>query len=194
MLNYSKEPKIPLFGLLSIAGLSFWFFLGFPFANHNESYVWVVPLSRLGLLDVLSKPFGVVASFRGLGMLTAWLGYRLSGGSIYPQQVFNYLGAALAWLILFSAIKEKKLFAWESFFVGGVFFSGYIYLFHLHGVFYSPLLMFLAFLLALSISNNGVKTSWLVISSILAAITSLYHPFAILVCVALATSLKTCTL
>jgi hypothetical protein len=178
-LGYSKNLRIVLFGLLSIAGLSFWFFLGFPFANHNESYMWIVQLDRLGFVDVLSKGLRPVAGFRPLGVVTAWLGYRLSGGSIYPQQVINYLGAAIAWLILFSAIREKRLFGWVSFLVGGAFFSSYLYLFHLHGVFYSPPLMFLAFLLASVISRNRMEISWLVIVSVLAIIASLYHPFAI---------------
>jgi len=184
LLNYSKQPRTLLFGFLSIAGISFWFLLGFPFANHNESYLWVVSFNRVGFLDVLWKPLGLVANVRPLAMVTAWLGYRLSGGSIYPQQVLNYLGAALAWLLLFSAIKEKKLFSWVSLLVGGGLFSGYIYLFHLHGVFYSPLLMFMAFLLAISISDGRLRTSWLVSASALAAIVSLYHPFAIIVYIA----------
>lgn len=182
--SYSRQLRIVLFGLLSISGLSFWFFLGFPFANHNESYLWLVNLNRLGIVDVLTNNVSPPPTFRPLGMATAWVGYRLSGGSIFPQQAFNYLGAALAWLILFSATKEKKLFGWVSILAGGAFFSGYIYLFHLHGVFYSPLLIFLAFLLARAISHNGVETSWLLVESALVVFTSLYHTFAVPIYVA----------
>jgi hypothetical protein len=183
-LGYARDLRIVLFGLLSIAGLSFWFFLGFPFANHNESYIWIVQLDRLGFVDVLSKGLRPVSGFRPLGVVTAWLGYRLSGNSIYLQQVLNYLGAAIAWLILFSTIKQKRLFGWVAILVGGTFFSGYLYLFHLHGVFYSPPLMFLAFLLASAISHSRIKTSWLVVVSALAVVASLYHPFAIAIYIA----------
>jgi len=176
LCNYGERL---LYGLVAVLGLSFWFLVAFPFANHNESYIWVAQLSRLSLLEVLSKGLQPVSGFRPLGLATAWAGFKLSGGSIYPQQVFNYLIAALAWLILLSAIREKKMFAWVSLIAGGAFFSGYIYLFHLHGVFYSPLLAFVAFLVASAIPRHELKTRGLAIISVLAAAISLYHPFAL---------------
>ncbi len=50
-----------------------------------------------------------VVTYRPLGQATAWLGYRLSGGTIYPIELFNYLLAAVSWFILFLAIKEKNI-------------------------------------------------------------------------------------
>jgi len=180
-INFQKKLKEFQHVLIVIVGISFWFFLGFPFANHNESYIWVVQLRQLGFFDVLSKNLRPIANFRPLGTITAWLGYRLSGGSIFPQQIFNYILAVLAWIILYLAIREKKLFSWVSLIVSGAFFSGYLYLFHLHGVFYSPLLFFLSFLLVVSISScNRMRDMKMGLILCIAFFISLYHPFAIM--------------
>jgi hypothetical protein len=173
-----QPTQLPLFALLSVLGLSFWFFLGFPFANHNESYVWTVELNQMSLLDTLSHRLQTVQNFRPLGNATAWLGFRLSGGSLVPQQLFNYVTAVLAWLILFAAVQEKRAFACVALFVGGALFPGYIYLFHLHGVFYSPVLALLAVLLV-SANRATPRTTELIAIWLLAAITALYHPFAL---------------
>lgn len=182
--RFPGSPEELAFGITSVLGLSFWFFLGFPFANRNESYIWIVQLSRLGLLDALTQTLEPVANFRPLGTATAWLGYRLSGGSIYPQQVLNYLIAVLAWVVVFLAIKEKKLFSCISLIVGGFFFPGFIYLFHLHGVFFSPLLLLVAFLVAIAMYEDTTNNTMLVTASILAILVSFYHPFALLTYIA----------
>lgn len=178
------SPEKLALGITSVLGLSFWFFLGFPFANRLESYVWIVQLNRLGLLDALTQTLEPVANFRPLSTATAWLGYRLSGGSIYPQQVLNYSIAVLAWLVVFLAIKEKKLFSCIALIVGGFFFPGYIYLFHLHGVFFSPLLLLVAFLVAIAMYEDTKNNTMLVTASILAILVSFYHPFALLTYIA----------
>lgn len=133
------------FGWISVLGLAFWFFLGFPFANHNESYIWVARLNQLGFLDFITLkeapfPFGR----RPLGQAVVWLLYKASGGSMWPQQLFNFVLAAAAWYILFTAMKERKVFSLVALAVGGFFFPGYIYLFHIHGVWYSPVLLVIA--------------------------------------------------
>lgn len=167
--------------VLAIAGLSFWFFLGFPFGSHNESYAWMAQLNRMPdtILDVLR--WSPAANYRPLGSIVAWLGYRLSGGSVYPQQLFNFVLASLAWLSLYYASEQRKLFAWVALVVGGLFFSGYIYLFHLHGVFYSPLLLFTATLIAFSLRRERITTSEMAAALALAILTALFHPFALLV-------------
>lgn len=175
----SNTRKLHL-GLIAVLGFSFWFFLGFPFANHNESYIWVVQLDKLELLDVLSQRLQPdLGNFRPLGQATAWLEYRLFGGSIYPAQLLNYLLAAASWFILFLAIEEKRVFSLISLVAGGFFFSGYIYLFHLHGVFYSPLLLFVAVLFFL---HKGFLTdSKFLLIFLFAIFVSLFHPFALLI-------------
>jgi len=171
-----------LFAFVSIFGLSFWFFLGFPFGNHNESYLWLVEFSRVEPFDLVTQKIRPIASFRPLGQLTAWLGYYLSGGSIFPQQIFNFIGASVAWLILFFSSKERKFFCYISCLVVGAFFTGYIYLFHLHGVFYSPVLILCALLLVKETTTSREDIlSWLMKISLITIIISLYHPFAILI-------------
>lgn len=73
-VGYENRLRIVLFGILSIAGLSFWFILGFPFGNHNESYLWMVQFNRMGLGEVLVKGLKPVTGFRPLGVAVAWLG------------------------------------------------------------------------------------------------------------------------
>jgi hypothetical protein len=180
-LNIPRQ-QLP-FVLLSILGLTFWFILGFPFQNSNESYIWLAQFKHFSFIDALTKPVYPVANYRPLGIATAWLGYALSG-SIYPQQILNFLGALAAWLILFWAVPQRRLFAWVACIVTGAFFAGYIYLFHLHGVFYSPLLIFLALLLALSMRGQPLTTRRLVILSALALVIALFHPYALALLVA----------
>ena len=170
------------FAFVTILGISFWFFLAFPFGNHNESYRWIAPLNDLGLTDWLTQ--GVVAStYRPLGQVTAWLSYRISGGSMYPIQFLNYAVAVAAWLLAFASIREKKVFGLVSLLAGGVFFSGYIYLFHIHGVFYSPILLLTAAMLWLS-GKNVITVRYLAGITFLAIAFSLYHPFALPICLA----------
>jgi hypothetical protein len=180
----AKPEELLLYAFLTILGFSFWFFLGFPFANHNESYSWIAQMNRMStnIFEVLR--WSPAANYRPLGSITAWIGARLSGGSIYPQQVFNFVVAVLAWLILYSAFKERRFFGFISFIVGGVFFSGYIYLFHLHGVFYSPLLAFIAILIVIAVRNVRITNSKSAVIFTLAILTALYHPFALPVYVA----------
>ena len=170
------------FAFVTILGISFWFFLAFPFGNHNESYRWIAPLNDLGLTDWLTQ--GVVAStFRPLGQVTAWLSYRVSGGSMYPIQFLNYAVAVAAWLLAFASIREKRVFGLASLLAGGVFFSGYIYLFHIHGVFYSPILLLTAAMLWLS-GKSVITVRYLAGITFLAIAFSLYHPFALPICLA----------
>ncbi|MCI5117656.1 MAG: hypothetical protein D3913_06775 [Candidatus Electrothrix sp. LOE1_4_5] len=172
-----------LYVIFSILGISFWFFIGFPFDNHNESYTWITEINQLSIKipNVLLWSPTPLVNYRPLGTMTVLLGFILSDGSIYPQQIFNFIIAILAWLILYFAVTEKKLFSLVAFITGGVFFSGYIYLFHLHGVFYSPLLVFVAILIGISIRNIYLSSQRLAATFVLAVLASLYHPFALLI-------------
>lgn len=172
----SQRTTDPLVGIISILGISFWFFLGFPFANHNESYAWIAEFDRLGFTEALCNRLKPVFSLRPLGQAVAWLGYHLSGSSIYPIQVFNYSIAALSWILMFSLVKEKRTFGLISLIAGGLFFSGYIYLFHLHGVFYSPVLLLISLLF---ISLRGELSRRRIFTLFFTTIiVSLFHPFA----------------
>lgn len=166
-----------IYGTLSVLGLSFWFIVGFPFANHNESYVIVAQLKGMSLADATLGHIYPVANFRPLGQAVAWLGYHLGGGSIAGVELFNYAGAALAWLMVFIALRERRVFALVALLAGGVLFSGYIYLFHLHGVFYSPMLLFMALLFFWE--TRPVTRPLLLGVSIAGLCASFFHPYAL---------------
>jgi hypothetical protein len=166
-----------VFATLALLGLAFWFLLGFPYANHNESFAIVAQLKDMGLGSVLTQTPYPVANYRPLGQAVAWIGYR-SGGTIFPVEVFNFVVAAVAWVLLFMALRERKLFALTALIVGGVFFTGYIYLFHLHGVFYSPLLLLVATLFWV---DRGFDRKRLIILTLCALVAAFFHPYALLV-------------
>ena len=161
---------------LAIAGLSFWFWIGFPFANHNESYAWIAQFERMNLHDALTRHLIGVANWRPLGTGWAWILWHGAHGSIAGVELLNYVLAAAAWAWLAWRMMSCRLFAIAAFLVGGALFSGYVYLFHLHGIFYSPLLVFLALLLG---ARTGQGTCGLVIGFVMAATTALFHPFAL---------------
>jgi hypothetical protein len=94
-------------------------------------------------------------------------------------ELFNFVGAVAAWLLLFVAMRERRVFAATALVVGGVLFAGYIYLFHFHGVFYSPLL--LLFSLLFWLDARPFTRGRFVAVSVYALIATLFHPYALLV-------------
>jgi len=191
MLTQAKQiirRNIP-FGLTAILGISFWFFLAFPFGNHNESYEWISIFKTASLHDILTKTIRPVVTFRPLAQATAYLAYKLSGGSIYYAELLNYFLAALSWIIVSFKITEKKIFSITSLLVGGFFFSGYIYLFHLHGVFYSPVLLLISLLFLVFEYSDNPNNKKYIIAFLLAILASFFHPFALLLFVAYFTGL-----
>ncbi|SCX07231.1 hypothetical protein [Mycolicibacterium fluoranthenivorans] len=166
-----------VFATLTLAGFSFWFLLGFPYANHNESFAIVAQLKEISLRGAVTTVLEPVANYRPVGQAVAWLGYR-AGGTIYPVEIFNYVVAVAAWALLFAAARERKLFAFTALITGGVFFTGYIYLFHLHGVFYSPLLLVTAMLFWVDQDFSRNRLITLTLCTVLAAF---FHPYSLLV-------------
>lgn len=161
---------------LAIAGLSFWFWIGFPFANHNESYAWIAQFRTMDLHEAMSHQLVGVANWRPLGTGWAWILSHGGRGSVAPVELVNYFLAAAAWFWVAWRLFDRRVFAVAAFLVGGALFSGYVYLFHLHGIFYSPLLVFLALLLG---AKQGRGTGGLFTLFILAAVTAFFHPFAL---------------
>jgi hypothetical protein len=172
----SKTDKI-VFATLALLGLSFWFLLGFPYANHNESFVIVAQLKDMGFGDVLTQRIYPVANYRPLGQAVAWIGYQVGDGTVFPVEAFNYLVAAAAWVLLFTALRERRVFAFTALITGGVLFTGYIYLFHLHGVFYSPLLVLVAMLFW--VDGAELNRKRLIVFSVCALVAAFFHPYAL---------------
>lgn len=170
--------------LTAVIGLVFWFFLGFPFGNHNESYSWVAQFNTRSFADLMIHGVFPISNFRPFGIATAWFTYTVSGSSIVLQQLLNFVVTACAWLIVWSALREKAKGSLCFLLAGLAFFPGYIYLFHLHGVFYSPLLLFCALLFSFAMRKNIVSGQERSALFILMIGIALYHPFSIPIYVA----------
>jgi hypothetical protein len=82
----------------------------------------------------------------------------------------------LAWWLIYSAAAQRRLFALVAFVTGGVFFSGYVQLFHIYGLAYVPVMLTLGGLLRFHAAGTFNKQEvWF------AAVTTLlvcWHPFA----------------
>lgn len=169
---------IILWSALGTAGLLFWFILGYPFHHHNESYVWAVLLDERGFLEATLVKMRAVANHRPLGQAVIWLTYRLSDGSVAPAQVFNIVIGLAAWLVPLIGLRQHRSLGIAALVSGGVLFSGYIYAFHLHGAFYSPVLVLTGFLIIASLRR--VSTAGLIALTAGTAAAALFHPYALL--------------
>ena len=161
----------------SILGISFWFFLGFPFANYHESYEWIAQFNTNSVSDVVFQAIGHYSSYRPLGQATAITLYKLFNDSMLPIQLFNYCIIVVSFFILISASNEKKGLSLVLAIVGGFFFMGFSILFHLHGLYYSSLLLLIAVLVYFYHKPISVQNLLLIFLVVL--ITSLFHPYAI---------------
>lgn len=171
--------------ILSVASISFWFWLGFPWDNHNESFLWEVDLAQARFTDLFtSNPVHSVINYRPLGLLVAWSTFKLTSGEIWLQQIVNFVITVLSWAIACLASTNRQVFAVLSFVCGAVFFSGYIYLYHLHGVFYPPLFLFVSLLLFYQRQTVSLDWKPALLGLAAAAVTALFHPFALLIFVA----------
>jgi len=167
---------------LAVAGFSFWFLIGAPFASHRESYNWLAMVWRGKLLDSLGMLNGT--TWRPLAQFAAWLGFLGLNPNIFPTsivrqallQVGVYLTFVLSWAIILSSSRQRKTLAVIAFVAGGVFFGGYIHLFHIYGVFYAPVLLMIGIVVRLQMSGNLGKYETSL--AFLAIALTLWHPFA----------------
>jgi hypothetical protein len=166
---------------LAILGFSFWFFMAVPFASHRESYVWLAKMLSMDFGDFVTHS---VSSYRPLAQAATWLGFTILNPTVFPTsaarqallQCVVYMMFAVAWFLLFSAAAQRRLFVLVALVAGGVFFSGYVHLFHIYGVFYVPIALIIGITVRLySKHGNGSQTNWL---ALLAALLALWHPFA----------------
>ena len=162
---------------LAMSGLAFWFIIGLPWGPHNESFDWVVRLETRTLWGALFSNFPSVLSLRPLGTGAAWLLYRLGGHDPGLAEIVNALLALFAWGWAASGAREQRLFAVLALVASGVFFAGYIWVFHLHGIFYGPLLVYLAALVRSARGPLDLRTLLGVFVG--ALVTALVHPYAL---------------
>lgn len=167
--------------ILTVLGFSFWFFMVVPFATHRESYSW---LAAVGSQNFASAFSFISVTYRPLAQGTAWLGFRILDPSIFPTSVlrqallqgFMYGMFVLSWWLIYLAAPLRRLFALVAFLTGGVFFSGYIHLFHIYGIFYVPVLLILgALLLSHAAGKLAKQEVWFALA---ATVLALWHPFA----------------
>ena len=178
MKNIENNLNQTILNFMVILGISFWFIIGFPFGNQNESYGWMIIFDSINIKTALFE-HKVAANYRPLGQIFAYILYILDGHKINIVQIFNYLVCVVSYLYLLRHIKFKLIFTILCFMSGAIYFSGYIYLFHLHGIFYSPIIFFIALLFFIF---NDFKVSFnnkLLLLIIITGLFTLFHPFAV---------------
>ncbi len=184
--SYPSDPSAPTqtfsYFILAVLGFSFWFFMVVPFASHRESYGWIAALHTESLGRQFA--FGLSSTYRPLAQIVTRLGFVILDPRTFPTSVlrqallqgFIYGMFILAWWLIYSVAPQKRLFALIAFLSGGVFFSGYVHLFHIYGMFYVPVILTLGTLLHLYASDRFDKREiWFAIIAILLAF---WHPFA----------------
>jgi len=168
--------------VLAVLGLSFWFFLGLPFASHRETYSWLAGVQTESFARQFS--FGLSSTYRPLSQIVTWLGFVILDPRVFPTnvvrqaflQTFVYGMFILAWWLIYSAAPHRRLFSLVALVGGGVFFSGYVHLFHIYGLFYVPVILTLGALLHLYGSRTFEKREvWV---AVIATMLAFWHPFA----------------
>jgi hypothetical protein len=166
---------------LAVLGFSFWFFVAVPFASHRESYGWLAGVHNerfTGAFEVIS------ITYRPLAQATTWLGFMILKPSVFPTSALRqallqgmvYGLFILAWWLIFSSSSQPRLLSTVAFVSGGIFFSGYVHLFHIYGLFYVPVMLILGAILRFRLSCIvGRREVWLALASILLVF---WHPFA----------------
>jgi len=182
---YISDPSTPIqtlaYFVLTVLGFSFWFFMAVPFASHRESYWWLAMVQS----QPFAKAFGIISStYRPLAQGATWSAFLILDPSTFPTSVlhqallqgFVYGMFVLAWWLIFSTAPQRRLLALVACVAGGVFFSGYVHLFHLYGLFYVPVMLTLGGLLRFYGSGTFEKREvWF---AVVATLLAFWHPFA----------------
>ncbi len=63
----------------------------------------------------------------------------------------------LAWWLIYRAADQRRLFALVALVAGSVFFSGYVHLFHIYGIFYVPVMLVLGASLRFQATQKPTK-------------------------------------
>jgi hypothetical protein len=170
-----------LYFIVAVLGFSFWYFMVVPFASHRETYWW------LGMVQTqpFSRAFSFISTtYRPLAQGATWFGFLVLGPTLLPTSVlrqtllqgFIYVMFVLAWWQIYAAATQRRLLALFAFVAGLVFFSGYVHLFHIYGIFYIPVMLMLGLILRFDSSRAIDKREvWFAAAAIVLAF---WHPFA----------------
>ena len=167
--------------IVTVLGFSFWFFMTVPFASHRESYWWLAMVDK----QPFTQAFRFISStYRPLAQVATWSAFLILDPDVFPTSVlrqallqgFIYGLFVLSWWLIYYGVAHRRLFALVAFVVGGVFFSGYVHLFHIYGIFYVPVMLTLGSLLRFHTSGTLEKREvWL---AVVATLLVCWHPFA----------------
>lgn len=164
----------------SVSGLIFWFILAFPFENRNESYSWLAQIESSTFSDCFIKTWPTIITYRPLSQCFSWLLYYSADKQIFLIQLFNFLLLFFAITVLV-IISKNKLFSALLFLFGGfIFISAYYYLFHVHGIFYSPLILYYVYLIVIK-DDFLQNRKRIVISFLITLITISVHSYAVII-------------
>jgi hypothetical protein len=166
---------------LAVLGFSFWFFLAVPFASHRETYWWLAKVSSESFSSALSF---IASTYRPLHQITTWTAFHALDPSIFPTSVLRqlllqllvYALFVLAWWLMLSTARHRRVLAVVACVAGGVFFSGYVHLFHVYGLSYVPVMLILGTQLRLWAA--GTFTHHETTFAAVAVLLVLWHPFA----------------
>jgi hypothetical protein len=167
--------------IVTVLGFSFWFFMVVPFASHRETYWWLAMVPS----QPFAKAFGLISStYRPLAQVATWSAFKILNPSIFPTSVlrqallqgFVYGMFVLAWWFIYSTAEQRRVFALIAFLTGGVFFAGYVHLFHLYGIYYVSVMLTLGAIFRFHASSAIDKREvWF---AVVATLLALWHPFA----------------
>jgi len=167
--------------IVTVLGFSFWFFMAVPFASHRESYWWLAAVHS----QHLEAAFSVIGvTYRPLAQGAIWLAFLILDPSVFPTSVlrqallqgFVYGMFVLAWWLIYRAAAQRRLLAVVALVAGGVFFSGYVHLFHIYGMTYVAVMLTLGALLRFYASGKFDKREvWF---AVVATLLLFWHPFA----------------
>lgn len=177
----ARTPLLSYF-IVTVLGFSFWFFMAVPFASHRESYWWLGMVQKESFATAFSF---ISTTYRPLAQGLTWAGFLLLDPGTIPTNVvrqtlfqgFIYGMFVAAWWLVYSKAAQRRLLALIAFVAGGVFFSGYVHLFHIYGLFYIPVMLTLGAVLRRH-ALGTVRGKWEVWFAAGATLLALWHPFA----------------
>ena len=133
----------------------------------------------------LQYAFGFISkTYRPLAQGLSWLGFMVLDPRVFPTSVVRqavlqgsiYLLFIAAWWLIYPTALQRRVFAVLALVAGAVFFSGYVQLFHIYGVFYAAVALMLGIVFRFHASAGLQRRE--VAVGIGAIILALWHPFA----------------
>ena len=170
--------------MLPMSGFAFWFLIAFPIGDRNESYIWIAYLQQFSLPEIVQNAIPSIRGFRPLAQAVTWCLYHLSGQNGVLVQFMSFILLCVATGVIVSLTPKDKSFIVRLLYLvmGFVYFPAFYYIFNLHGIFYSVILLTVAMMLK---ADEGVVLHWRRWFPA-AIILALFHPLILLLYLGLA--------